>query len=92
MFGTISSSHKTGSYTQENENESYCNAYFNKDGEIEYYTPEKKTDGYSFWKYKLKENLTKEAAEESGLWNYKRGMVFPAAFSHIQTADRHLKK
>ncbi len=63
-------------YTQENENESYCNAHFNKDGELEYYTLEKKTDGYSFWKYKLKENLTKEAAEESGLWNYKRGMAW----------------
>lgn len=63
-------------YTQENENESYCNAHFNKDGELEYYTLEKKTDGYSFWKYKLKENLTKEAAEESGLWNYKKGMAW----------------
>ena len=30
-------------YTQENENESYCNAHFNKDGELEYYTLEKKT-------------------------------------------------
>ena len=63
-------------YTQENENENYCNAHFNKSGEIEYYTLEKKTDGYSFWKYRLHEKLTKEAAEESGFWNYKRGMAW----------------
>ena len=50
-------------YTQDNDNEYYCNALLNQDNEIEYYTVAKEEDGYYIWRYTLREGVTKEEAE-----------------------------
>ncbi|MDE7327201.1 MAG: ABC transporter substrate-binding protein [Lachnospiraceae bacterium] len=69
-------------YTQDNENEWYCNVLLNKDGEIEYYTLSEDADGNSMWRYTLKEGETAKMQEVSGdskentqtVWNAKNGL------------------
>lgn len=66
-------------YTPDNETEWYCNVLLNKDGEIEYYTLSEETDGYSIWRYTLKEGEaakmqgTSMDSEGSAAWNSKNG-------------------
>ena len=52
-------------YTQDNETERYCNVLLNRNREIEYYTLAKESDGYSMWRYTLKEGETAEKQETS---------------------------
>ena len=60
-------------YTQDNDNEYYCNALLNQDNEIEYYTVAKEEDGYYIWRYTLREGVTKEEAEGNpDFWVYKK--------------------
>ncbi len=64
-------------YTQENENESYCNVLLNRDNEIEYYTVAREEDGYYIWRYTLREGVTKEEADGNpDFWLYKKGIAW----------------
>ncbi len=64
-------------YTQDNENESYCNVLLNQDNEIEYYTVAREDDGYYIWKYTLWVGVTKEEADRNpNLWVYERGAAW----------------
>ncbi len=66
-------------YTEDNETEWYCNVLLNKNREIEYYTLSEETDGYSIWRYTLKEGEaakmrgTSMDSEGSAAWNSKNG-------------------
>ena len=66
-------------YTPNNETEWYCNVLLNKNREIEYYTLSEETDGYSIWRYTLKEGEaakmqgTSMDSEGSAVWNSKNG-------------------
>ncbi len=64
-------------YTQDNDNEYYCNALLNQDNEVEYYTVAKEEDGYYIWRYTLREGVTKEEAEGNpDFWVYKKGAAW----------------
>lgn len=64
-------------YTQDNDNEYYCNALLNQDNEIEYYTVAKEEDGYYIWRYTLREGVTKEEVEGNpDFWVYKKGAAW----------------
>jgi len=56
-------------YTQDNENEHYCNVLLNENREIVYYTYADDEDGYFLWKYTLKEGVS----EDDAFWTYKNG-------------------